>query len=124
MRIRTTALFAASLAVLMCVAQPPQAAFAQSETPAQEETVVTETAGAAEEAAQTQAAEEASEQTEAPPDLIELGDIKLSGYRKVKWRDYSSSGDFEMFRSANGFSYRDARFEQTSFIMLKGDLPR
>ncbi len=123
MRIRTTTLVAASLAALMCMAQPRQAAFAQSETPAQEETVVTETAGAAETAAETQAAEEASEQTEAP-DLIELGDIKLSGYRKVKWRDYSSSGDFEMFRSANGFSYRDARFEQTSFIMLKGDLPR
>jgi len=48
----------------------------------------------------------------------------ISGYRTIRWRNYSSSGDKNQFLSNNGLQYFNSKMEQSSQIGLHGDLPR
>ncbi|HOO55575.1 MAG TPA: hypothetical protein PLN69_02050 [bacterium] len=57
-------------------------------------------------------------------DHPELGKFTVSGYRTLKYRDYSANGDEASFRSNNGLLFSNQNVEQSSFIMLHGDLPR
>ncbi len=44
----------------------------------------------------------------------------VTGFRKFKWKDYSSSGNSTQFESNNGLRYFDTKIEQSSQISLFG----
>ncbi|MFA6447846.1 MAG: hypothetical protein WCX65_00120 [bacterium] len=54
----------------------------------------------------------------------DLGDLKISGYRTMRWKNYSSSGDKNQFLSNNSLLYFNSKLEQTSMININGTLPR
>ncbi|HOX27794.1 MAG TPA: hypothetical protein PLQ76_01425, partial [bacterium] len=58
------------------------------------------------------------------PKSPSLGKINVSGYRTIRWREFSSSGDSYQFQSSNGLLLSTSRLEQSMALTIHGDLEK
>lgn len=70
-------------------------------------------------------AEDSGKNTDTDSDKTAItNNFNISGYRTIRWRDFSSSGDKGTFLSSNSLQYFSSKVEQSSQIYLTGTLPK